>query len=143
MYPKPQPLSRCPVCKKAVVRILGHPRGFWETRILALLGLKPFRCPECRARFLGTGTGVPPEKRRRRTQPSPAPTPPPSVDFQELLGEIRESEDRYGLGARRLAGPSDDGELERRERALLRAEPGAPDDVVDAEILDPLPGEDE
>jgi hypothetical protein len=31
--------------------------------------------------------------------------------------------------------------MERRERALLRAELGAPDDVVDAEILDPLPGE--
>jgi len=139
MRRRPQRQS-CPFCKRVSVRILLPPESFWETWVFPLLGLKPFRCPDCRRRFLGFGDGVLPEDRRRR-MPPPDP-PPPSGDLDQLVREIRESEQRYGLGTRRAALPEDASELSRRERTLLKAELGAPDDVVDGEILDPLPDED-
>jgi len=131
----------CPFCKRVSDRILLPPAGFWEARVFPLLGLKPFRCPDCRKRFLGFGAGVEPQGRRRRREPPGAP-PAPGGELEQLVRAIRESEQRYGLGAHQ-ALPADGSELKRRERTLLKAEPGAPGDVVEAEILDPLPGEDE
>ncbi len=87
-------------------------------------------------------------KRRRRPAPRDAPPsapppsapPPPSDDFARLVRAVRESERRHGLETRR-ALPEDPRELSRREQTLLRAEPGAPDDVVDAEIVAEIPAE--
>jgi protein-tyrosine phosphatase len=56
--------------------------GFWETRVFALVGLKPLRCTDCRARFLGFGSGVPP-KARQRKNPAPGEAPA-SGDFVDL-----------------------------------------------------------
>ncbi len=102
-------LRRCPVCRAVSGHRQTHPRGFWESRIFPLLGLRPFRCEFCRSRFLrfgGNGSLQPPAARRRKRRRSATPelaAPADNTDFKELIREIRDEETKRGL----VTGPGD------------------------------------
>jgi len=99
------------VCKAAAFHRPTRPRGFWETRIFVLVGLRPFRCTKCRARFLRfRRDGDPPPEavvpRKRKRRGVEAQEFLPSEDgrnFEELIRDIRDAEKKKGLGREEIA----------------------------------------
>ena len=111
----------CPACRKPARDRPLPPEGFWQEQILQRIGMYPYRCEACGARFyrkvpVGKGLGEPryptpshrPEPSRDRA-PSPTGIPkvvaPPEAtgdslsheDFVDLIDHISRSEQRKGL----------------------------------------------
>lgn len=114
--PSPQGrLRTCPVCKAAGFHRQTHPRGYWEAQVFSRLGLRPFRCSQCRSRFLrfGRSGDLPPLEPRERKRRKAVETQDflPSEDdrnFEELIRDIRTAEKKRGLtGPDQLPPPSD------------------------------------
>lgn len=107
-------LRKCPVCKATAFHRPTRARGFWETRIFTVVGLRPFRCAKCGARFLRfSHQGDPPPEqtmnRRKKRQPADASEFLPAEDdrnFEELIRDIRAAERKKGLGRDEISSRS-------------------------------------
>lgn len=95
----------CPICHRLDSYRPVRPSGFWEQKVLALVGMRPYRCASCghRTRFRG------------RRAPAPRPGPEPGTwgpldspaqflrseddrDFKDLILEIRQAEKKMEQG---------------------------------------------
>ncbi len=121
----------CPACRGVARSKPLPPEGFWQVQILQRIGMYPYRCEGCGARFyrrvvvshdLGTqkrsgAVGPAPQKRIEKSAESvlrdgPRIVPPPELDedglsheaFVDLIDHISRSEHRKGLKAPRKGG---------------------------------------
>lgn len=99
--PKP---TQCPSCRRADTLPKSHQRGFWEKRILGLLGLRPYQCTSCGTRFHSLNFALGDGLQARTTREKAAQDlfsvflpPQDDRDFQGLIQEIREAEKEMGL----------------------------------------------
>jgi hypothetical protein len=111
------------------------PEGFWQVQILQRIGMYPYRCEACGARFfrrvrVGDVAKTPPRSHaiKRAAQPRPGDrsadvaqnvprviAPPEAgfdddlshADFVDLIDHISRSEQRKGLGAPKKDGGDD------------------------------------
>ena len=94
--------SYCPYCGAPLNSARAH--GFFEKRVLGMLGLKPFRCKACRRRIVRRKNSVDGERLRPRADVRAA-TPFVSSDdtdeFDRLIREIASAEREAELGDRR------------------------------------------
>jgi len=120
----------CPACRRPARTRPLPPDGFWQEQILQRIGMYPYRCEACGARFyrkVEVGEKVAPP-RRPETHPQPpirtsavrqpegkAGAPPPRVlshldtpsdslshdDFVDLIDHIKQAEHRQGLEVRK------------------------------------------
>lgn len=113
----------CPACRRPARNSPLPPEGFWQVQVLQRIGMYPYRCLDCDARYyrkvpIGRGLGEarypiqePDLVPQGRPEPSPDEAPkilvPPDVDgdglshedFVDLIDHISRSEQRKGLKA--------------------------------------------
>ncbi len=113
----------CPACRRPARNRPLPPEGFWQEQVLQRLGMYPYRCEDCGARFyrrvpvgrgLGAGRYQTPPAGAVFAENSPSPSaenetpkilvPPESEadglsheDFVDLIHHISRSEQRKGL----------------------------------------------
>lgn len=105
----------CPACQKAARTRPLPPEGFWQERVLQPIGMYPYRCEACGARFyrrtpIGEGLGearhpIPTDGASSSAAESPKLVGPPeamgdslsSEEFGDFIDQISRSEKRKGL----------------------------------------------
>ena len=123
-----KPVRVCPACRGVARCKPLPPEGFWQVQILQRIGMYPYRCEGCGARFYRRTTtsealNTPPRARTGEksddesgaqnlppvSHHSPRVVSPPEVedeglshaDFVDLIGHISRSEQRKGLKAKK------------------------------------------
>lgn len=130
-----QPMRDCSVCKKPQTAEMVAPKGVWETKILTRLGLQPYECRSCHARFFrfGNGKTAPADSasgaapkssgKHGKAQSFPVFLPPEDGrEFDEVVEKIRL------------------GEKKARQDARLEEPAGAPLDVEPSPEVQPAAG---
>ena len=111
----------CPACRRPARNSPLPPEGFWQEQILQRIGMYPYRCEACGAKFyrkvpIGKGLGearypIPPRGPAPSREPAPSRSNIPKVvappeatgdtlshgDFVDLIDHISRSEERKGL----------------------------------------------
>lgn len=97
----PKNLKDCPACRRPAPNRPLPPDGFWQVQVLQRIGMYPYRCESCGARFyrkvpIGKGLG---EGRYQAIPHRPAPHGGSGVGTQPGAAPVRQSESRRGRGS--------------------------------------------
>ncbi len=158
-HPRP-----CPACRSEAGYRPLPAKGFWERRILARLGVKPYRCSACGCKLFRKRSPKGAVGSLRRGQPRPetlasfdSPSPEDDRDFEQVIREMAEAERRPGLSGNQNprtrpraqqenpAAPAALEDLKQREDALdgfvHTGTRGVKRRVITTELEDLEPGE--